>query len=177
MPPRRAAEFPKRLLQTVGQSLERLRRTDIHRLPVRVGQHEVVHQVIERLPCNGDAQIVHVGEVRRSEIPGVMDLPEHDRAVRPRQGSPLTHPSLESPAVRVKKHPRMFPTQPVEQRLRHQPRLGTQPLLDRRPYRRKRIDPGPIRARLLALARQCRIVAIETRRFVGHACPLGRLGQ
>ncbi len=177
MAPRRTAEFPERFLQTVGQGLERLRRANIHRLPVRVGQHEVVHQVIERLPRDGDAQVVHVGEVRRPEIPGLMDLPEHDRAVRPGQGAPLTHPPLESPAMRVEKRPRMFPAQPVEQCLCQQPRLGPQPLFHGRPHIGKGIDPGPIGARLFALARQRRIVAVETRRFVGHACPPGRPGQ
>jgi hypothetical protein len=118
VPPRHAAQFPERRLQPVGERLERLRRTNTHRLPVGVGQHEVVHQVIERLPRDRDAQIVHAGEVRRREVPGLMHLAEHDRAVRPGQRPPLPHPPLEGSSVRIEELPRMFPPQPVEQRLR-----------------------------------------------------------
>ena len=49
VPPWHAAEFPERILQTVGQGFERLGGTERHRLPVRIGQHEVVHQVVEHL--------------------------------------------------------------------------------------------------------------------------------
>jgi hypothetical protein len=131
VPPRHAAQFPECRLQPVGERLERLRRTNAHRLPVRVGQHEVVHQVIERLPGDRNAQIVHAGEVRRRQVPGLMHLAEHDRAVRPGQRPPLPHPPLEGPPLRIEERPRMFPPQPVEQRLRQQPRLGPQPLFHR----------------------------------------------
>ena len=39
---RRAAQFPQRVLQTVAQALEALREADRPRLPVRLGQDEVV---------------------------------------------------------------------------------------------------------------------------------------
>ena len=56
VPPRHAAQFPHRILQAVGQRLERLRRTHRHRLPIRVGQHEVVDQVVEPPAGDGDVQ-------------------------------------------------------------------------------------------------------------------------
>src|SRR5450759_1551438 len=46
------------------------------RYPVRVCQHEVVHQVLERLPCERDAQFGHVREVRRTQPPRHMFLAE-----------------------------------------------------------------------------------------------------
>ena len=137
----------------------------------------MVHQVIERLPRDRDAQIVHAGEVRRPEVSTLMDLPEHDRAVGPGQCPPLPYPPLEGPPVRIEELPRVFPPQPVEQRLGQQPRLGPQPLLHRRPHRGKRIDPRPVRARYRTPARQRRLIAIMTRRLVSHACPPGRRGQ
>jgi hypothetical protein len=177
VPPGHAAEFPERRLQPVGERLERFRRADAHRLPVRVGQHEVVHQVIERLPRDRYAQIVHPGEVRRREVPGLMHLAEHDRAVGPGLCPPLPHPPFEGPSVRIEELPRVFPPQPVEQRLGQQPWLGPQPLLHRRPHGGKWIDPRPVCARHPARARQRRPIAIMTRRLVGHACPPGRRGQ
>jgi hypothetical protein len=78
MPPWHAAEFPQGILETVGQGFKRLGRTERHRLPVRVGQHEVVDQVIERLASNRDVQTVHGGEVGRREIAGLVDLAKHD---------------------------------------------------------------------------------------------------
>jgi hypothetical protein len=56
VPTRHAAQFPQRILQTVRKCLERLRRTHRHRFPVRVGQYEVVDQMIERLAGDGDVQ-------------------------------------------------------------------------------------------------------------------------
>jgi hypothetical protein len=177
VPPRHAAQVPERRLQPVGERLERFRRTNAYRFPVRVGQHEVVHQVIERLPGNRNAQIVHAGEVRRREVPGLMHLAEHDRAVGPGQRPPLPHPPLKGPPVRIEELPRMFSPQPVEQRLRQQPRLGPQPFFHRRPHRGERIDPRPVRTRHRARAWQRRVIAIMTRRLVGHTRPPGRHGQ
>jgi hypothetical protein len=99
VPPRHPAQVPERRLQAVRQRLERLRRTHRHRLPVRVRQHEVVHQVIEPLPGDGDAERAHVGKVGRRQITGLMDLTEHDRLPRPVGGPPLLHPPLERAAV------------------------------------------------------------------------------
>jgi hypothetical protein len=63
MPLGQAAQLPQRILQALAQTLETLREADRHRLPVRVGQHEVIHQVVERLTADGHAQLVHRCEV------------------------------------------------------------------------------------------------------------------
>lgn len=108
MPTRHAAQFPQRVLQAVGECLERLRRTHRHRFPVRVGEHEVVHQVVERLPGDRDVQGVHVGEVRRGEVAGLVDLAEHDGLARPVKRPPLPHPALEGATVRIEEPARML---------------------------------------------------------------------
>ena len=172
--PRHATEFPQRLLQTVRQRFERLRRTHRHRFPVRVGQHEVVHQVIERLPRDRDAQIVHAGEVRRREVPGLMHLAEHDRAVRPGQRPPLPHPPLEGAAMRIEELARVVLAEPVEECLGQEPRLGTELPFDLGPDRRERINPGAVGARQLLLApdaRERRVVSVMSGRLLGHPCP------
>ena len=64
MPPRSAAQNPERVLQAFAQTGKALGEADGHMLPVRVGQHEVVDQVIEALSLEGHPEVVHVGEVR-----------------------------------------------------------------------------------------------------------------
>jgi hypothetical protein len=180
VPTRHAAQFPECILQAVGQRLERLRGTQRHRLPVRVGQHEMVHQVIEPPAGDRDVQRVHVREVGGREIAGVVDLTEHDGLPRPVRRPPLPHAALEGAAMRIEELPGMLATQPVEERLREQPRFGRELLLDRGPDRRKRIGPGPVRprpARRLPCAGQRTQFAIVTGRLVAHSRSPGRTGQ
>ena len=180
MPPRHATQFPECVLQTVGERLERLRRTQRHRLPVRVGEYEVVHHVIELLAGDRDVQRVHVGEVGGREIAGVVDLAEHDGLPRPMRRPPLPHATLEGAAMRIEELARVLATQPIEERLGKQPRLGFEPLLDRGPDRREWIGPravSPRHGRLLPRAGQLAVIAVLTGGLVTHACSPGRRGQ
>ena len=140
----------------------------------------MVDQVIERPTGNGNIQTIHGGEVGRREIAGVVDLAEHDGLPRSVGGPPLPHPTFKSAAMRVEELARMFTPQPIEERLGEQSRLGLEPLLDRRPDRRKRIEPravGPWHMRLLPRAGQRSVIAVVSSRFVAHSCPPGRRGQ
>src|ERR1051325_6088728 len=60
---RHAAQLPQGVLQAAGETLERFRKTDGASLPVRIGQREVIKQMGEELPGQGDLQLAHVGEV------------------------------------------------------------------------------------------------------------------
>lgn len=173
MPTRHAPQFPQRVLQAVGQGLERFRRAHRHRLPVRVGQHEVIDQVVERLTENRDSQRVHVGEVRSRQIPRVMHLLEHHRAGRAEQRSPLLDTPLERAAVARVQLPRMLALEPVEQRLRLQTRLRLQPGLSQRPQFRQRIPPGAIGAAPLLGAGKRSQRAILACRLLVHSSPPG----
>jgi len=62
--PGNASQFPQGVLQPLAQALPALREADRAGLPVRVGQHEVIDQVVEWLPRDGDAEFGHVGEIR-----------------------------------------------------------------------------------------------------------------
>ena len=178
--PWHAAQFPQRVLQAVGQRLERLRRAQRHRLPVRVGQHEVVHHVIEPLAGDGDVERVHVGEVGGREVAGRVNLAEHDGLPGAAGRSPLPHATLEGAAMRIEELPRMLAPQPVEERLGEQPRFGREALFDHRPHGRERIGPGavgPRPARVFARAGRRGVIAIVSGRLVGHSGSPGRGGQ
>jgi len=56
MPSRHAAEFVQGVLQAIGKSLERFGQADADRLPIRVGEDEVVDHVVEWLACDGDVE-------------------------------------------------------------------------------------------------------------------------
>lgn len=172
VPARHAAQFPQRILQAIRKSLERLGSAERHRLPIRVGQHEVVHHVIETLTGNGDAERTHVGEVRRRQVARLVELAKHDGFPRSVGRPPLPHPSLESATMRIEKLARMLAPQPVEQRLGKQARFRPQTLLDRRPGRREGIGPravGSRRLRLLPRAGQRALSAVVSGRLVTHA--------
>lgn len=79
MPPWHSPELPKRVLQAVGQRLERLRHAEGHRLPVRIGEYEVICQVLEAFAEDGYVQRVHAGEIRGRQVARMMYLAEHDR--------------------------------------------------------------------------------------------------
>ena len=140
----------------------------------------MVDHVIEALAGDGDGERVHVGEVGRGEVAGLVNLAEHDGLPGSMGGPPLSHAPLEGATVRIEEPPRVFASQPVEERLGEQSRLGLEPLLDPRPHGGERIGPGavgPRPARLPAGAWRRGVVAIVSGRLVGHSGSPGRGGQ
>jgi hypothetical protein len=117
MAPRSAAQLPEGVLQPIRQRLERLGEAQGHRLPVRPGQHEVVHQVLEGPSEERDLQRVHAGEVGGRQIAGEMHLAEHDLAWRAGGGSPLPHAPLEGASLAVSETFRQLLLEPVKERL------------------------------------------------------------
>ena len=130
MSSRHASQFPQGVLQTVGQGLERLRRAEGYGFPVRVRQHEVIHQMLEAFAEDGDSQRVHAGEVRGRQVAGVMHLAEHDGARLTRRGPPALDAPLEGAARALGKLPGILLQEPVEQRLGVQAWLCFEPFLD-----------------------------------------------
>jgi hypothetical protein len=142
----------------------------------------VVHQVIERLAGDGDVQRVHVREVRRGQIAGLVNLAEHDGLAGSVEGAPLPHATLKGAAMRIEEPARVLAPQPVEERLGEQTRLGREPLLDRRPDLGEWIKPGAVGPRHLPPVREpcageLAVVAVVASRLVAHACSPGRKGQ
>ena len=57
------AQLPERILQPLGERLERFGEADRPGLPVRVAEHEVVDQMIEGLALDRDLKVVHPREI------------------------------------------------------------------------------------------------------------------
>jgi hypothetical protein len=110
-------QFPEGILRPFAQAGEALREAHRHVLPVRVGQHEVVQKVRKRLPMDGHAQAVHVREVRRAQSARLMHLAEEHFLGRPVLGTPPAHAPFDGPPLPLPVLARVFPLQPLHQRL------------------------------------------------------------
>jgi hypothetical protein len=137
MHPRHATQLPQGVLQTGAQALEALGEADRPRLPVRVGQHEVVDQVRKRHAANGDAQLGAMREVGSTEPARFVDLGEKHFLGRPLHGPPLLDAPLQRPHLAVGEASGILCLQPGKQCLGQQTRVERQLFLDPRPHLRE----------------------------------------
>jgi hypothetical protein len=72
------SQFPESVLKPVAKALEALGKSDCPGLPIGVGQDKVINHMIKRLASECDPQIVHVREVRGSQLAGPVDLIEEN---------------------------------------------------------------------------------------------------
>ena len=178
MPSRHATEFPQGVLQTIGKSLKRLGHADTHRFPVRVGQDEVVDQMVERLTSDRDAEGIHVREIGGGEISGLMHLSKDGEFARSVATPPLPDAAFKRAAVGIEELTGALLAEPIKERFSLEFRFGLEFHFDLGPHCRKRVDPCAIGARsLLANAGQRRMLAVMAGRLLGHPCPPGRCGQ
>jgi hypothetical protein len=177
MPARHASQFPEGVLQAVRQGLEGLRRTQRHRFPVRVREHEMIRQMLEAFPGDRDSQGVHVGEVRSRQVARMMDLAEHHFSSRTAARPPVSDASFQGPAVTGLELPGVLLLKPLENRFGLKPRFVPQEGLHLRPNLGERVLPRPVRARLPERARQLPPVAVLACRLLVHPSPPGRHGQ
>jgi len=177
VPSRHAAQLPQRFLESAAERLKRFREADRDKLPIRVGEHEVIQQVVQRLAGDRDAQPVHVREVRGRQIARVVDLREHDRPRRSVRAAPVADSPLERPPLRVGKLLGIPILEPREEGKGPQPRLGLQSGLDLRPHLGEGIlarPPGPLGR---PLRREPFCVPILACRLLVHAHPPCRRRQ
>jgi hypothetical protein len=113
MPLGYATQLPQRVLQAHTQALEALRKAERHRLPIRVGQHEVIDQ----MPRDGHVQTVHVREVRSAQPARMMNLAEVYLPPGPVRGPPLLDAPLQRPQLSLVKPSRILPQKPIPQGL------------------------------------------------------------
>ncbi len=139
---RHAAQLRQGVLQAVAETLEALGEADRPRLPVRVGQDEVVHQVRKGRGRDGDTQVGAVGEVRGRQPARMVDLAEEDLLGWPVQGPPLLDPPLQGSQLAIRETSRIQPLQPAEQGLGFQARVERQLLLEQGPDLGERVGPG-----------------------------------
>jgi hypothetical protein len=123
---RHAAQLPQGVLQALAEALQAFRETDGSRLPIGVGEHEVVDQVGERAAEDGHAQVGAVGEVAGTQAAGVMHLGEEDLLGRPVQGPPPLDPPLQGAELPVVKTVGEPPPQVGQQGLGLQPGVQAQ---------------------------------------------------
>jgi len=140
---RHAARRPHRVLKPHAETLKTLRKAKRHVLPVRMRQHEVIHQVRKRLAGDGHAQLGHMREVRGAETARRMVLSEEHFFGRAVLGPPLLHPPLQRPQLAVREAARMTPLQLLEQRLGFPARRRFEQFDDLVPHLGKRIGAGP----------------------------------
>jgi len=141
---RHPAQFPQSVLQPLAKALEALGEAERAGLPVRVGQHEVVDQVLEHDPVDGHPQLGAVREVTGAQPAGVMHLAEEHLPGLPVQRPPLLDPTLQGTQLAVGETARVATLQIREQGLGLQAGIELQLLLQFGPDRRERIGAGTV---------------------------------
>jgi hypothetical protein len=121
-----AAQLGQGVLQALAEALETLAEADAAGLPVRVGQHEVVDQVRQRLAVDGHLQAGGVREVGGTQLAGLMDLAEEHLLGRSVQGPPLLDVPLQGAQLPLGKATRVLTLEPVEHGLGLQARVEGQ---------------------------------------------------
>ena len=144
MPLRHAAQFPQSVLQAVAEALVALGEADRPRLPVRVRQHEVIDQVVERHAEDGHAQLGAVREIAGTQPSRVMDLGEEHFFGRSLQGAPLLEASLQGPHLAVSEASGEASLQVGEQGLGLQSRVESELRFELRPDLGERVGPRAI---------------------------------
>ena len=172
-----AAEFPQGVLDAIGEGFERLRSAERDRLPVGITQHEVIHEVIERLPLDGDREAVHRGEVAGGQITGVVNLLELDVVCDSVRGLPLPDPALECASVGVVERTGMLGPDPRKERLGGESWLVDQPSGDRIPNVGKGIGTRAVGTRGLVDAGERATRPVLSRGLVVHVRPPGGGGE
>jgi hypothetical protein len=177
VPLRHAAQLPQGVLQPLAQTLQALREAERGRLPVRVGQHEVVGQVRERRPGDRHPQLGQVGEVAGAEPAGFVDLGEEDFLGWAGRGPPALDVPLQGPQLAIGEAAGVAALQLLEERLGLQPAVDLQQGLDLRPHLGKGVGPRGPGMRRGDLAGEPAEVDILAGGLVVHVAQEGAVGQ
>lgn len=100
---RYAAQLPQGVLQALAEALVTLGEADRSRLPVRVGQDEVVDQVLEGRTGDGHTQVGAVREVAGTQPSRMVNLGEEYLLGRSGKGTPLLDASLQGTQLAIGK--------------------------------------------------------------------------
>ncbi len=164
-------------MQTFGEALEALGEADRAGLPVGVGEHEVIDQVVERLAEDGDAELGHAGEVALGETSRLVDLCEEHLLGRPFEGAPEFDAALQATELDVGETARIAVLQVEEEGLGLEPRVEPQ-LIDKFvPDVLERVLPGPPGVGDSSLTGERVGVAVLACRLLVDFGPIGGLGQ
>jgi hypothetical protein len=172
-----SSQFPQGVLQPFAEALEALGEADRAGLPVGVGEHEVVDQVIERFAGDRHAECSHVGEVALGESARLMGLCEEHLLGRPFEGTPPFDPPLQTTELDVGEASAIAPLQVVKKGLGLKPRVEPELIDEFVPDVLERVLPGPPGVRDSPLTGERVGVAVLTCRLLVDAGLVGGLGQ
>jgi hypothetical protein len=170
-----SSQFPQGVLQPFAEALEALGEADRAGLPVGVGEHEVIDQVVERLAEEGDAELGHAGEVTLGESPRLVDLREEHLPGRAFEGTPPFDPALQAPELDVGEPAGTAALQVEEEGLGLEPRVDPQQFAQFRPDILERVLPGPPGVRDSSLTGERVGVAVLACRLLVNASLIGGL--
>ena len=172
-----SSQFPQGVLQPFAEALEALGEADGAGLPVGIGEHEVIDQVVERLAEDGDAELDHAGEIALGEPTRLVDLGEEDLLGRPFQGSPLLDPSLQAPELDVGEPTGTAALQVEEEGLGLEARVEPELIDEFGPDVLERVLPGPPGMRDSSLTGEQFGVAVLACRLLIDLGPIGGVGE
>jgi hypothetical protein len=177
VPPGDSSQFPQGVLQALAEALEALGEADGAGLPVGVGEHEVIDQMVERLAEDGDAEFGHAREVTLGEPTGLVSLCEEHLLGRPFEGAPPLDPPLQATELDVGKASREAALQVVEKGLGLEPRVEPELLQQFGPDVLERVLPGPPGMRDSSLTGERVGVAVLASRLLVDFGPIRGLGD
>lgn len=177
MPLGNSSQLPQGVLQALAQTLEALGEADRAGLPVGVGEHEVIDEVVERLAGEGDLELVHVGEVGGGEPPRLMGLREEHLFGGPFEAAPALDPSLQAPELDVGEAPWIAPLQVEKEGFGLESRVESKRFLEFGPDVLKRVFPGPPGAGRASLTGELVRVAVLACRLLVDPRLVGGVGQ
>ena len=143
MPPGDPSQFPQGVLQPFVEALEALGEADRAGLPVGVGEHEVIDQVIEGFAGDGDAEVAHMGEVALGEPSRFVSLSEEHLLGRAFERPPSFDPPLQGAKLHVGEPPRMAALQVEEEGIGLEPGIEAELGLELGPDVLERVLPCP----------------------------------
>lgn len=172
-----SSQFPQGVLQTLAEALETLGEADGAGLPVGIGEHEVIDEMVERLAEDGDAELGHAGEVALGEPPRLVDLCDEHLLGRPFEGTPAFDASLQATELDVGEPTGEAALQVEEEGLGLEPRVEPEQLEEFGPDVLERVLPGPPGVRDSTLTGERVGVAVLACRLLVEDGPIGGLGQ
>ena len=172
-----SSQFPQGVLQALAEALEALGEADGAGLPVGVGEHEVIDQVVERLTQDGDPELGHAGEIRFGEPTRLVDLREEYLPGRPFEGPPLLDPSLQATELDVGEPTGKAALQVEEEGLGLEARVEPELIDESGPDVLERVLPGPPGMRDSSLTGERVGVAVLACRLLIDLGPVGGVGE
>ncbi len=137
----------------------------------------MVDQMVEALPLDGDAEVVHGREVGGAQPARLVNLSEEDFLGRAAERPPAADVPLQRPQLAVAEALGITPVQFLEDGLGLETGIGFEQLADGGPNLVEGVGPGSPAVGQGGFAGPFAELAVLASGFLIHVCPPGRLGQ